>query len=1087
MKFRIDNETIGEIARLGKLSPYIHIALAGIVVWLIYPLAPKSHILTWGCIIGGVGIARLALQIPIVSRKTSTRLYSILFCVFTISQALAWGLAVMSFSRVIPTQYELFLIFIAGGAAAAAVPLLSPSLTLYMPYAVSVMGPPILYQFAKGHQFSYTVAISCIIYLAAMIFAAVISNNSFRKFRDTKRSLDNQISFIDSIYNSARDLSFITCDITDDDNRILSFSSGSESIFGYRKDEALGIPLRYLFNKDAYDSCRQMLAAVKSGTPVKREIDLVKNIGVIHNLNISMYPLYREPSVINAALIICNDISQNRHTEEALINSEEKFRNIVEASPMGLHMYQLDPRGRLILVGANNAADKITGVDNQKLIGCTIEQAFPNLIETEIPKIFKSIAAGGKSWHTNQLNYKGGEIEGAFEIHAFRTSPGKMVAMFIDVAERVRAEKALRDSEERFRDIALSSSDWIWEIDAAGRFTYVSEGVKDVIGYQPKELVGKSMFDIISSDERELIRELFVMASSRKQNITDWINWNISKDGALICIQSNGVPILAGDDKLLGYRGVNKDITGQKRSEERLRQSEERYRSLIESMEEGLLIISAEDVVIFSNQASSEIFGLPQDSIIGSDFNEISANTELASRFRSKLNERNRNVVKNEIAIERLDGQKRHVLLSATLLKNHDGNILGSFGILTDITELKKAEQEKLILREQLTNAQRMESLGILAGGVAHDLNNILGPLVAYPDLIKMKLEDDNPVINDIMKIKKSAERAADVVQDLLTLARRGRYELAPVSMTYIVESYLNSPEFAVLKSRHPDVTIMTELNADVPMAYGSESHLLKVIMNLIINAMDAMIQSGELRLKLEHGYVDRLAGGFDNIVAGDYIIFTVCDTGMGIDQGDLKHIFEPFYSKKKMGRSGSGLGLSIVYGIVKDHNGYIDVISEVGEGSDFVIYLPVVEVESKPKEQPVIDIRGSEKILVVDDMEEQRELAATLLSSLGYDVKTAGSGREAVDYIKTADVDLVVLDMIMEEGFDGLDTYREIIKFKPGQKAVIASGFSETDRVKEAERLGVGEYIRKPYNMQILGRAIREVLQQDNTVSAKT
>jgi len=1086
MKHTVDEGIIRDIAGLGRLAPYVHIALTAIVISLIYPSVHKFQLITWTIFMVGVCLSRLALQLPIVVRRISPNRYFHLFSVFTILQALMWGLSVAYFSGSIPAQYEMFLIFIAGGACAAALPLLSPVLTLYLLYAISIMGPIIINQFLKGDQFSYMVALSCMTFLTVMIFAAVIMNKNSKKLKETKTSLDNQIAFINSIYNSASDISFITCDMTDDNYRILSFSSGSESIFGYRKEEAIGKPLDYIFNKDAFDSCAKMLEKTKSGNPVKMEIDLVKKVGVIHNLNVSVYPLFSESPETNAALLICTDFSQTKQTEEALMNSEEKFRNIVEASPMGMHMYQLDPKGRLVFIAANNAADKITGIDNQKLIGLTIEQAFPNLIETEVPDIFKRVAAEGISWHKDQIQYKDNKIDGAFEAHAFQTSPGKMVAMFIDVAERINAEKAMRESEKRFRDIALSSSDWIWEIDSTGKFTFVSEGVKSVIGYEPDELIGKSLFDIVSHDEAEILRELFIMVSSRKQNITDWINWNIHKDSTLICIQSNGVPIIDNNGNLLGYRGINKDITNQKRSEERLRQSEERYRTLIESMQEGLLIISTEDVVIFSNKAAGEILGLPQDKIIGSNFDEVTTNKDLPKIYQNILNEQNRGYGKNEVVIERLDGHKRHILLSATILKNHDGNILGSFGILTDITELKSAEKEKLELREQLTNAQRMESLGILAGGVAHDLNNILGPLVAYPDLIRMKLNDDSPVIQDILKIKKSAERAAGVVQDLLTLARRGRYELAPVNMVNIIDSYLKSPEFTIIKLQHPGITLTTDFNENTPMVYGSESHLLKIIMNLVINALDAMPKEGELRIKLDHGYIDRLAGGFDNLVAGDYIIFTVSDNGMGIGKKDLKHIFEPFYSKKKMGRSGSGLGLSIVYGIVKDHNGYIDVKSEVDKGSDFVVYLPVVKTASKVKDQEVIDIRGNEKILVVDDMQEQRELSVTILSSLGYRVIAAANGREAVEYLKTDRVDLVILDMIMEEDFDGLDAYKEIIKIHPGQKAIIASGFSQTDRVKEAEKLGVGKYIKKPYNMQILGRAIREILSQKETVAAK-
>jgi PAS domain S-box-containing protein len=1086
MKFVVDDKIIRDIARLGRLSPYIHIALVAIVASLIYPIVDRSQLIIWILLIVGVSLFRLALQLPSIDRKISLRRYFHIFSIFAVLQALMWGLSVAYFSGYIPTQYEVFLIFIGGGGAAAAVPLLSPVLRLYILYALSIMSPIIVHQFFKGDQFSYTVAFSCLIFLTAMLFAAITVNRIFNRLRETKLSLDNQVSFVNSIYNSTMDVSFITCNMKDDNYEILSFSSGSESIFGYKKEDVIGKSLNQIFNKDAFHCCKNMLEKARSGNPVKKEIDLVKNVGVIHNLNMAIYPLFSESSSIDKALIICTDVSQSRHTEEALINSEEKFRSIVEASPMGMHMYQLDPKGRLVFIGANSAADAMTGVDNQKLVGLTIEQAFPDLIETEIPDIYKRVAAEGTTWHTDQIQFKVDRTDGAFEVHAFQTSPGKMVTMFVDIAERVNAEKALRDSEKRFRDIVLSSSDWIWEIDTTGMFTYVSEGVKNVIGYEPDELIGKSLFDIVSQDEAEILRELFIMVLSRKQNITDWINWNLHKDGTLVCIQSNGVPMIDNNGKLLGYRGINKDITNQKRSEERLRQSEERYRTLIESMEEGLLIISTENVVIFSNEASSEIFGLPQDRIIGSNFDEISANRELPKIYQNILNEQNRYYRKNDVTIERLDGQKRNILLSATILKNHDGNILGSFGILTDITELKRAEREKLELREQLTNAQRMESLGILAGGVAHDLNNILGPLVAYPDLIRMKLDDENPAINDIMKIKKSAERAAEVVQDLLTLARRGRYELAPLDLGDIIESYLRSPEFTVIMSKHPNITLTTDMNENTPPAYGSESHLSKVIMNLIINAMDAMPEGGELRIKMDHGYIDRLIGGFDNLVAGNYIILTVSDTGTGIEKNDLKHIFEPFYSKKKMGRSGSGLGLSIVYGIVKDHNGYIDVKSEVDKGSDFVVYLPVVKAESKAEEKTVIDIRGSEKILVVDDMEEQRELAATILSSMGYNVKTASGGREAVEYLKTDRVDLVILDMIMEEDFDGLDTYREIIKIRPGQKAIIASGFSETERVKEAEKLGVGKYIRKPYNMQILGKVIREVLPPRESSAAR-
>jgi CheY-like chemotaxis protein len=255
--------------------------------------------------------------------------------------------------------------------------------------------------------------------------------------------------------------------------------------------------------------------------------------------------------------------------------------------------------------------------------------------------------------------------------------------------------------------------------------------------------------------------------------------------------------------------------------------------------------------------------------------------------------------------------------------------------------------------------------------------------------------------------------------------------------------------------------------------------------MNLIVNALDAMPDGGELRIETECKHVDRLAGGFANIESGKYNIITVGDTGVGINEKDILRIFEPFYTRKKLGREGSGLGLAIVYGVVKDHNGYVDVSSKPRQGTAFHIYLPVAEVTIEgDKRIELSDIRGNETILVVDDVAEQRELAATILSSLGYRVHTAASGEEATEYCRSNKPDMVIVDMVMDPGIDGLDTYRRIIKIHPGQKAIISTGFSETDRVREAKRLGVGKVIRKPYTMQMLGKAIRELLREEATIS---
>lgn len=508
-----------------------------------------------------------------------------------------------------------------------------------------------------------------------------------------------------------------------------------------------------------------------------------------------------------------------------------------------------------------------------------------------------------------------------------------------------------------------------------------------------------------------------------------------------------------------------------------LQESEKNYRSLVENISDGVITTDLNETILFVNESSCKILGYTTSELIGKDirqiFNKENQNIiieETKKRIKKKHS-------KYELTLKRQDGQIIQIFVSAAPLLDSNGNVYGAIGILTDVTNIKKVECEKRELREKLSRAKRMESLGVLAGGIAHDLNNILGPLVAYPELIKMKLPPESPVINDIIKIENSAQRAADVVQDLLTMARRGRYDMIPVDLNEVIDSYLQSPDFFNIRSKSPNVILDIKLDSQLPEVHGSPSHLSKIVMNLVINALDAMPHGGQLVIKTESRNIEKLVSGYDNIKRGRYIILTISDTGVGISEKDYMRLFEPFYSKKEMGRSGSGLGLAIVYGVVKDHNGYIDVQSEVSRGSNFIVYLPEVEIMTVVAKEKIIDIRGSEKILIVDDLAEQRELAASVLSSLGYDVEVAAEGKEAVEYLKNNSVDVVVLDMIMEDNFDGLDTYREIIKNHPGQKAIIASGFSETDRVKEAQRLGVGKYVRKPYNMQKIGMAIREVL----------
>jgi signal transduction histidine kinase/ActR/RegA family two-component response regulator len=399
-----------------------------------------------------------------------------------------------------------------------------------------------------------------------------------------------------------------------------------------------------------------------------------------------------------------------------------------------------------------------------------------------------------------------------------------------------------------------------------------------------------------------------------------------------------------------------------------------------------------------------------------------------------------------------------------------------------DVTERKQAEEEQKRLEDRLQRAEKMEALGTLAGGVAHDLNNVLGVVVGYSEMLLDDFGDPSSVKSDATEILKAGQRAAGIVQDLLTLTRRGVQSRKVLNLNRIIMDCQKTPEFANVLSYHSNIEIKMDLEPDLLNLSGSSVHLGKSFMNLISNAAEAMPNGGTLTVKSSNIYLDKPISGYDEVREGDYVVLSISDTGEGIPASDLKRIFEPFYTKKVMGRSGTGLGLAVVWGTVKDHHGYVNVESEEGEGTTFTLYFPVSreEIAAEQVSVPVAEYVGNgESILVVDDVKEQREIAAKMLTKLKYMVTTVSGGAEAVEYLKQNAVALVVLDMIMDPGMDGLDTYRKILEIHPHQRAIIVSGFSETERVIRVQELGAGAYVKKPYVLKKLGLAVRKELDQ--------
>jgi PAS domain S-box-containing protein len=512
---------------------------------------------------------------------------------------------------------------------------------------------------------------------------------------------------------------------------------------------------------------------------------------------------------------------------------------------------------------------------------------------------------------------------------------------------------------------------------------------------------------------------------------------------------------------------------------QKLQKSEEKYRDIFENVSDFLYYHDLDGRIVETNRSFQKVSGFSRSELFQMPIKELIPERYRAEfdLYRREIREHGRS--EGSMRLVKKNGAEFIVEYKNSLVYEQDHPI-GVRGSARDVTERWLARKERRGLERKLEQAKKMEAIGTLAGGVAHDLNNILSGIVSYPDLLLMDLPAGSHLREPIKTIRDSGQKAAAIVQDLLTMARRGVTVADAANLNEIVTEYLASPEHAKIMSFHPEVHIECRLVDALLNIMGSPVHLAKTIMNLVSNAAEAMPDGGTMTIRTENLYVDAPIRGYDIIEEGDYAVLAITDTGVGISPQDQKRIFEPFYTKKTMGRSGTGLGMSVVWATVKDHRGYIDVVSESGVGTTFTLYFPVTS-EAKRETSPawsVEDYGGrGEHILVVDDVREQREIAMGMLKRLGYEVTAAASGEDAVALARTRTPDLVLLDMIMDPGMDGLETYRKLLELNTGQKAIIASGYSESERVRTALRMGAGAYLKKPYLLDKIGRTVREEL----------
>ncbi len=629
------------------------------------------------------------------------------------------------------------------------------------------------------------------------------------------------------------------------------------------------------------------------------------------------------------------------------------------------------------------------------------------------------------------------------------------------ILKRKRAEEVLRKLSQAVKQSPVS----VVVTDTQGNIEFVNPKFEDVSGYTADELMGKNPSVFKSGKTSpETYKQLWETIKSGREWRGELLNkkkngYTYWEDAIISSIKDNG-------GNITHYLGVKEDITERKKTEETLKKSERRYNELFISVMEGIGLVDEYEVIEFCNPAYAKIFEADSaEELIGKCLLEYVPKSQKELLLSRTKDRKKGNSTRYEMEIITMKGNRKIIRASVSPRFDDDNNYIGALGTIMDITETKR-------LQALQSRAERLETAGEIAGQVAHDFNNLLGPMIAYPDFLRSELPKDHSSLQMLNDIEKAATTMADINQQLLTLSRGGHFEQETLNLNNLVMQNLNQVD------AQPDtLNIEMDLAKILMNIKGGTAQLSRIISNLVNNALDAMQSIGHLLIKTENYYVDDVSGAYGRIPKGEYAKLTITDTGCGITNEALPKIFDSFFTTKKTdNRSGSGLGLSVVHTVMKDHNGYIDLQSEFGQGTSFFLYFPITRDELESTDSSTI-IGGKESILVIDDDTLQREVSLNLLNRLGYNSIAVNSGEEAIEFIQDNPQDLLVLDMIMPGGIDGTETYKRTLEFNPNQRAIIVSGFAETEQIDLVIKLGAGKFIRKPLTLKSISAAVREEL----------
>ena len=755
---------------------------------------------------------------------------------------------------------------------------------------------------------------------------------------------------------------------------------------------------------------------------------------------------------------------------ERLAESENMYRECLERQGEGFSMVDDQECFQM----ANPVAEQIFGVRPGGLLGRSLLDFLPD-DQRELVQVQSRIRAEG---HASTYELRIRRTDGAIRTLLITATPRferyggslQVIGVFRDITERRDAEDRLRESEEKFRSYIEQSIDVIFTLSTEGTFLFASPAWERHFGIPVDQIIGKPFVPFIHPEDVQPCTEHLtrVLTSGQAESSPPYRVRH--SDGNWRWFQANGTRLVTSTGELR-YMGVAHDITERQQAEEAIRESEERYRTQFDRASEGIFALSPQGDLLEVNEAMAKMHGYTREEMRAINLRDL----DTPESFLRSLDRMNRLLAGEALTFEvehyHKDGHAFPMEVSASLVSTGGRPVILCFH--RDITGRKRAEETERLLVQEKQQTQKMESLGSLAGGVAHDFNNMLGGIMGYADLL-MAGETDPTRQKYLKTILAASSRSAELTQKLLAFGRRGKNRVEPLDLLVMVEDCLAM----IRPSTSPDLQVVVAMEG-CPTVDGDPSQIHQVLVNLCINAMEAMPERGTLTLSYSVQEVSEATHPGLPVPAGKYVELAVSDTGLGMSQEIQQRIFEPFFTtKNSSGVSGTGLGLSTAYGIVRAHGGGITVNSSRGKGSIFRLFLPVGTMPPTGWNAVTGGTRGEGLVLLVEDEPLLRDLGVSVLESLGYEVATAGDGKEAVEtYGRIHDrLSAVLLDLKMPR-MSGREAFIELRRIDSTVPVIICTGYGENEEVQELLTLGARGLLAKPYQISTLAEKLRNVL----------